>query len=497
MKMRFLKMVVSMLLVLCISIGLIPISANAEETQQGQSSIEDLIAGIASVDELFGTLDPATVPEIVGYENAVSRTHIRRLYEEEGNQLNKLVFLNADGTQTAYIYDYPVKFIDADGDIKDVTLDIGAGNISGQFESKASSAITTFSKNASDGIILNGNGERISLVPRIPSQISSGVASSNEISSKNNNTTLTSATARMVDDKTVAYPYDAKTTIEYSLTYTGFKEDIVVSEYTGQTEYEFTLITNGLELVGIDDSLYLVDENSVVKATLGDIIIFTADEANNSMGEMTFETLVDKQEYLLTIHVDDNYLSDEKTVYPIRIDPTVEICYDNNGSGAIADVTLNSNSGSSGTSGSLSVGLRETYGISRILMKFPGLNLSSLGDDITITNASVELRDLMCEGVALDVSCYVFSGNEWDESTVNWSNVSPNSISTFLSSNSISYANGVQQATAHRYVFDITAAVEGWRTGNYNQNKGIIFKASSTIENGTTYNCKTIFFYYL
>ncbi len=207
---------------------------------------------------------------------------------------------------------------------------------------------------------------------------------------------------------------------------------------------------------------------------------------------MVSKTVVENQEYLLTILVDPDFLSNDDTIYPIRIDPTVEICYDNNGDGAISDVTLNSNTDSSATSGSLSVGLRETYGISRILMKFPGLNLSSLGNDITITNATVEIRDLMCEGTELDVSCYVFSGNVWDESTVCWANVNPNSISTFLSSNVISYANGKQQAIWHRYAFDITKAVEGWRTGNYNPNKGIIFKGPSSVENGTTYNCKTI-----
>lgn len=70
---------------------------------------------------------------------------------------------------------------------------------------------------------------------------------------------------------------DNKTSLEYSLTYTGFKEDIVVSEYTGQTEYEFTLLTEGLALEKIDGSYYLVDEKGEIKANIGDVIIFTAD----------------------------------------------------------------------------------------------------------------------------------------------------------------------------------------------------------------------------
>lgn len=92
----------------------------------------------------------------------------------------------------------------------------------------------------------------------------------------------------------------------------------------------------------VDGSFYLVDRSNTVKAALGDIIIFTADEKNNSMGEMTAQTVVANQEYLLTISVDAEYLAAEETVYPIRIDPSVEICYDNDGAGAIQDVTLNS-----------------------------------------------------------------------------------------------------------------------------------------------------------
>ena len=48
------------------------------------------------------------------------------------------------------------------------------------------------------------------------------------------------------DGKKLTYAVDDKTSYVYSLTYLGIKEDIVVSEYTGQTEYKFSLFTNGL-----------------------------------------------------------------------------------------------------------------------------------------------------------------------------------------------------------------------------------------------------------
>lgn len=194
----------------------------------------------------------------------------------------------------------------------------------------------------------------------------------------------------------------------------------------------------------------------------------------------------------MTIHIDADYLLDEATVYPIRIDPTIEINYSANGAGAIEDVTINSLDGSEGSSATVWVGKREKYGISRILMRFPSLSLSSIASADKITNASVEIRDLMCEGTAMTVYCYPFTGNTWKESTVEWSNVNPNSYGALLSSNSISYSNGAGKSPIHRYSFNITAAVKGWKTGDYSQGKGIIFKASSSVENGSTYISKTI-----
>ena len=489
MKRKTKRTIISLFLIVCLFVNVVPAVTLAEEivaeATQTTTGLEDLLAGVVSVEEFYGNLDSQTVPEIIGYDYAVSKAHVQRLYEKEGDHLDTVIFQNADGTETAYVFDYPVKYVDAKGVVRDITLDIADSAVIGGFETANSSAVTTFSRNLSDGIALRGNNTMLSLVPHLPMKSSNATRS--------NTAALTAdSTVKRIDRKTVAYEYDSKTTIEYSLTYTGFKEDIVVSEYTGQTEYEFTLYTNGLTLKEIDDAFYLVDGSSVVKATLGDIIIFTADEKNNTMGELSAKTVIDNQEYLLTISVDAAYLAAPETVYPIRIDPTVELSYDNNGSGAIQDVTLNSLQGSSGSSGSLLVGLRETYGKSRILMKFPGLDLDALGDNIIITEATVELRDLMCETTGLEVSCYVFTGNVWDESTANWSNVSPDSFSTPLSSYTISYANGTQQATAHRYAFDITKAVEGWRTGNYNPNKGILFKASSSVESGTSYKYKTL-----
>ena len=40
---------------------------------------EDVLAGVATPYDYFGELDPATVPDAVGMETALSRVHIERL----------------------------------------------------------------------------------------------------------------------------------------------------------------------------------------------------------------------------------------------------------------------------------------------------------------------------------------------------------------------------------------------------------------------------------
>lgn len=481
-----------MAVILCLSTFsnfVINVTAQGTNTDQLLTSI---ISGKIDPSQNIPALDMYSVPEILGYSEAVAKNHILRLYEDEGNDLNKLVFLNIDGSKTMYTYNFPVKYVDANGDIQDITLEIADGtNENESFKTAANSTTTTFSAQITDGISLSGNNTDITLIPLLnENALDSQTLTVNTDTAEN-----AVSNATRIDKKTISYKYDDKTTIEYSLTYTGFKEDIVVNAYTGQTEYDFILYTNGYTLTDDNGAYYLTDDNGHIKATIGDIIIFTADNRNNTFGDITATPIVENEKYLITILVDEDFLSDEKTTYPIRIDPTVEINYNSAGSGAIGDVTVYSNDSSDGNWSNLYIGLKQTYGISRVLMKFPGLDLDSLGSNITITNATVSLRDLMCESTPLDIYCYVYSGPNWTESSANWGNTfgtSSNCISTFLSMNTFSYSNGTEQNEVHRYNFDITKAVQGWVNGNYSQDNGILFKTTSTHENGTTYTYRSV-----
>ena len=498
----------SLLLCLTLLATCLPVSGWAAAVslpaESSQVTAEDALTNDALSAEPIESISDA-IPEfhsIITQAEALDNGYVARLNNEEPN-LNTLIFARSDGSKVMRVFEYPVKYVDSSGVVRDKSLALSHKAEIGYFTADTD-VVSLFPKNLSDGIRLTYENSEIEL--RLVPEFSETVLSAQPTVPQQAVNALTdtelaqiSATASTTNEgKSVAYVYDASTILEYTPTYNGFKEDIVVSEYTGQTEYTFRLYTGGLKLVGQGEGFRLVGADGETRAYLGDIIIFTADERNNTFGSMTAETIRENEEYKLTIHVDADYLKDERTAYPIRIDPTISVNYGASGAGAIEDVTLNSLSGSDGDSWSLTVGKRATYGVSRILMRFPSLNLSVIDSASQITSATVELRDLMCEDAALTVYAHTFTGAVWSESTANWTNTgSGNYASAALSSRTISYANGTSASArgtslSHRYAFDITSAVKGWKNGSYSAARGILFKASGSVENGSSYISKTI-----
>ena len=439
----------SLILTICIAMSMLPGFAPANAVTMMTTTAAD--------SEVF------ELPDIVDSVEAKENDYVGRVEAEE-KDLYTFVFANGDGTNTMRIYSHPVKYVAEDGSIRDISLDIEA-KTGGGFVTADHEIITTFESKLTEGVSLEYNDIELTLVPAL----GLGTMPTAELST---------------DGKVVTYEMNDITSFVYELTYAGFKEDIVVEEYTGQTEYEFTLFTNGLTLCEEYGSYYLADAEGNVEATIGDIIVFTADERNNAMGSMTYETVRANQEYVLTIHLDAEYLADEDTAYPIRIDPTIEINYDNNGAGAIEDVTINELATFSGTSGSLYVGRHPAGSLSRVLMRFPNL-VMPVPFSPMILSAQVELRDLMCQGDE-DITIYCYSYSEssptWSEgSTTTWSSVGTSYLNSMLDYHIVSYGQG--NVGSHRYAFDITSLAKLWADGTRSPSKGIVFKASSSFEN--------------
>lgn len=379
------------------------------------------------------------LPDIVEEREREEHGYIGRVKDEERN-LNELVFRNADGSSTMRVYSHPVKYIAQDGSIKDISLLLEEQ--ADGFRPKGHAVRTSFAHRLSAGIGLEYEDISITLIPE-----GDGTG---ELSS---------------DGRKVGYEINSKTRIEYELTYAGYKEDIVVKEYTGQTEYRFLLRTE-LDICADEYGQYrLLDGSGRVRARIGEILIVTADERNNSWGELKCEQTM-PGEYLLKVILDEEYLRNAKTAYPIRIDPTIEINYDSSGAGAIEDVTINQGRTYAGDSGSISVGRNADGKLSRALMRFPGLSLTGIAAQ-SITAASVEIRDLMCqddEDFTIDCHIYSISAPIWSEAgSTSWSGVGNAYLGAKLDSHLVSYGKG--NAGAHRYSFNIITAARAWAYG--------------------------------
>ncbi len=517
-KRRMLMKLSAVVLVILLLLTSLPVGAFAVETDvnnvnssvvSDKITIEDVAAGAATIQDLYGEDYVVDVPDsavAVGTatetQTATTNTEYiddmdgatieellasdKRVRSKEGDDLNKIVTANDDGSYTMRLFNHPVKYINEAGKIEDISLELKTSN-NGGFETKAGVSRTQFSNKISNGISLSGNGVEIELLPSM-NTVSSNTKATATLAMEQATKALS---VTKIDKGTVSYYYNDKTTLEYSLTYTGFKEDIVVKEYTGQTEYTFTLNTNGLTLKCENGSYYLADENGEKKATIGTIVIFTADERNNTLGSMTHEVVKENQQYILTIHVDPEWLKDEKTVYPIRIDPTMEINYAYDGADAIDDVTINSNAGSDYDNDHIYIGKRDGYGVSRVLMRFNYPFKYLVPNQKYIQRAHVEIRDIMCETTSMTVYARMFTGADWTEETASWQSVQNGVDTHSMPGVTVNYSLGNAKDPKHRYKINIMDAVKYWVSEQYDYEQGIVLRAPDSVENGTTELYKT------
>jgi len=169
-------------------------------------------------------LSQAQLPDIIAPEEAQANRYTQRLAAQEPD-LNTLLFRNADGTETMRVFSHPVKYLGENGEVKDISLSMLRA-ADGSVQAASSPIETVFSKQLSGGISLAYKDVQIRMTPQSP--VSDGLHAQK--------LSLASLSA---DGKTVSYPYGAHTSLEYSLTYAGFKEDIDVKQYPAKRNIPF------------------------------------------------------------------------------------------------------------------------------------------------------------------------------------------------------------------------------------------------------------------
>ena len=460
------------------------VNVSAEEHEKAE---EQIVKTAVSEENLPDNLDAETI---------IADGYVARLNSEE-QSLSEIVLEKEDGTRSLYLFGENVKYIDENGEVAD----------------KSNNAIRR-------GRAYVNEGNDVEVI--LPATLTTGIA----VTDDELNITMkpladkigrSLSPAKKTADDTVVYSdvFDSSTDIEYTYTYGGVKENVILESYNGKNSFDYEITTGGLSLYEDKGTLLLADENGDVKAMLGEVIVFSADNKHNTIGKYKVEELEKNNRYKVTMIVDRSYLTDPDTKYPVKIDPDIKPI---NASVNIQDLQVfkgkdgkGTSETSAGYSGVSRVGWTD-WGACRTLLKLNGFSFSSKGivDASQIQSAYVEIRDLMCQSTETQIVCAMFKGNNWTEKDVKtWNALNAGSAAgpikiyqkdkskpavyqhTVRGGNGQSVRDGYSKQW---YAWDITTIAKNWFKNSSSMAKGLVFKtASETYEISSKYakNMKT------
>lgn len=504
-KKKIITRLLAHILIWCMFFTAIP---NASVFAQETSGKERVTGkGELSFEELrTAELLPEDKPEMVSEEAIVEKGHVNRLKEQE-EDLNSVVFQNRDGTKTVYCYNDPVKYKDKDGNIKDKSNKLSL-TAKGDYTNAENDINAYFPKklNQNKGVQLKFGQRTVEMSP---------VIRGNSAASRQ-----TGHNKYFDSSEYVLYPdvFDKGISVRYTPTFEGYKEDIVLNEYTGKNSFTFRLRTDGLGLVMNEDGVYcLVDSLSgEVQAQIGDLTVYDSkpfdvpDEIlNESVANPTEEDIAKKEaalraleavapenggvkeyshqykvetvrqdyEYLITIVVDEDYLKDSERVYPVYVDPTINVSGSGTGK-TIQDAPIYSGCPNSASGSNIYnvVGYQgSTYAVGRTLMKFPGLSSDSTYKNLLagqITDLQLHLYEGSGSTNTACIDLYQYNGTAWTESTAKYNNINWDSYSNNFTWNYIN-SSGWQ-------TFNLKSMVETWKNSPSALDKGIMLKNYSS-----------------
>ena len=427
-----------------------PTPARAETLAQNPPTMRALRA-----DDLSPYVDATT---------ALSHGHVARVYAEE--DLNTIVYRNLDGTKTAYFFDYNVKYVDENGATKD--KDITLATKAGGFGLTQSDISLTIPTDITNGVEFSHNGNYIKLTPLRESIIEESLSSSAAALNKPQSAVKDTAKNEISYQKA----FGNNTSLRYVPTIDGIKEEIILSSYTGTTAWRFLATTNGLTPYKDASGIYYfaTAEDSDERYSLGEV--YTYDSVGNyTYGTMDVVEVKPAQQYIITLNVDEEFLTADSTVYPVYVDPSINIP-----SEGLYDTTVYSNYATTnyGTNPKLQIGRyvenNINYGIARVALK--AQNLVNNGTFYyymdTIVDATLTLY-FESNVESKPITMHRINNMSWTETNATW-----NSVGTSFNTS----AEKTFTPTYGLNYIDITGIVSSWKANQNLLLGGILLKNS-------------------
>ena len=290
-------------------------TTTAEQTQT-EAATQSSLAGATLPDEVLGPgelpyedlqalrVEDVARPETVTLAMAQEAQHVNRLDEQETN-LHTVIFQNRGGNKTAYVYSQPVKYVTADGLVRDKDTAITESTLAGIAYAMTDNSITAyFAPTTSGGVVIEFAGHAARMIPE--------------------GSTLVSTATRGEGDNEILYnnAFGARTVLRYQTQLNGVKEDIILLQNVGKYSFNF-LLTTALTPVEANGTWVLTDEAGAVVMTLGEILVKDS-AGKTAYGDLTITPRA-QGGYIMTVTAPAAFLTAPDTTYPVYIDPTTTV----------------------------------------------------------------------------------------------------------------------------------------------------------------------------
>ena len=383
---------VSFLVIFFFFFTLIPTSVSAISFQVPFESND--FKGMLPLNQLeTAKLSEGDIPEVLTSNNVNTNDLVHRVRSAEDEY--SLVFQKSDGICQKFVFTEPIQYRDSSGNLKDKktkTILIGE-----EYTTTETDIVLKIPKSLNNGIKIKYDDLNLKMTPI-------GLMSKNKTyCSSEENSFLYKDT------------YDAFTDIRYTPTFSGVKCDIILEKYTGKNVFEFEINTNNysLERDNASNTVFIADKNGEPILYFNPIISY--DSAGNiSFGDIDFQRK-NGNKYTVSISVDNSFLTDTSTVYPVTVDPSASVNKTHNASLEYLCVYSNGTSISS-TSSSTSdmlVGTSSNGIIGRVLYRFDGLE----GVPAKSLVKAELIQTVRTSSDFFPMDSYAYDGNTWNHSS--------------------------------------------------------------------------------
>ena len=417
---------------------------------------------------------PNAIPtELISDEKIQEAGHVRRLPQAEGD-MNTVMLANEDGTHSMYLFSYPVKYTDENGNVYDKSNRLTAHNKSGYaYVNEENDIQTHLPTDITKNPVMLTYGDYTVATYIVTESLRSVAQPQNENS--------------------VLYPgaFGGDTAVRYTTNFSGYKEDVILYSEAAPTTFTFLLRPVGLVPVAEDGVIRYNDaDTGETVFTTSPFYIYDSSATPNSYfdTDFTLESPIDGI-YVLTVTLDADYLATEGLTYPIYVDPTLYHA----STGDVETAAIYSGSTKSGIAcGNESihyVGYRDaTYSQGRMLVRLKALRdnviFRSLSED-QLTSVTLNLYATAGGSSETQINMYQFSGrSDWTPTGASWNGSYGSSFTIPYSSATIGSASGV-------YALNITNIAKGWlgvgdATATARATQGIILINSNTLYSNYT-----------